>query len=684
MVNVDDAQSLETDTDIVRVAIIGSGLTGLVAAYLLSSVESQDRRICVEIFERASTLGMDSASISVQLDPLISAKHANSRTCIDPATGNKMLRIDVPMRAFTGGYYPQLLSLYNHLGISIEKTNFTYSFATATNPTRPTILYNGSNGTRGISLPAHLRSHIYLKASRQSLTQIAQHVVQVKQFVSDLLVLVLGYLQLLMVALWHNKLGHTTSLHHPLGSCTLRDLVQQPFPRPKEPPATWSALAVLVVEKVLRRIITLDRRFVRATLVPLFSAVMTSSSESVWDSPASQVLDYVALTLGKDHFVVRDGVRRVVASLLVHFEDPQKEDAFDPAHSKGKVWTDAEVQSVQYADGKAWIEVVHHKTSSSSSRQPNQMANAESPAESAPPTPTTQRHGGFDHLIFATQANQSATFLRQYRSSIDTASRQHPDTEFMRAGSQQLDAIIESLEAFKYEKSLVINHTDQALLPSSKSDWRDLNLVSPISTASTPSASTARRASNEAWTDLDSDTSGDETNDTEQEVSSPLSSSLSSVATPVLSPSDKSDWQARLSALYQTEPSRNSHSMATHILSQHSALPSSDAASPLLLQTTNPLPHLMPRADAVLSQTYFERAVITVPAHLARQRLFAQENGQLRLGELHKRIAPTMPAVWTCGSWSTGIPLLEGCVVSARLVALEIARLESLTLSSPI
>lgn len=618
---------------VVRVAIIGSGLTGLVAAYLLSL---GGHRVCVEIFERASTLGMDSASISVQLDPLTKAKHGN-RTSVDPATGNKMLRIDVPMRAFTGGYYPQLLALYTHLGISIEKTNFTYSFAAAANAARPTILYNGSNGMRGISLPSQLRSHIDLKA----LATIAQRVVDVKCFLSDLLVLVLGYFQLLIIALWHHKLGHTSSPHHPLRTSTLRDLVDQPFPR-TPPPTTWHAVLVLLLEAILRRMVALDRRFVRATLVPLFSAVMTSSSESVWDSPASQVLDYVALTLGKDHFVVKDGVRRVVSSLLVHF-DEQKH---DPTH---KVWTDAEVQSVQYADGKAWIEVVHHKAS-------------------ADEQPTTQRHGGFDHLIFATQANQSATFLRQYRASIG-ALRQHAHTGAL----QQLDAIIESLEAFKYEKSLVINHTDHTLLPSDKADWRDLNLVSP--TASVPPPQMPRRASNEAWTDLDSDTSEDE--DTELEAISPLASSLSSVATPVQL-SDKSDWQARLSALYQTEPS-HSHSMATHILSQHSAGP-----APLLLQTTNPLPHLMPRADAVLSQTYFERAVINVPAHLARQRLFAQDGGKLRLGELHQRVAPTLPAVWTCGSWATGIPLLEGCVVSARLVALEIARLESLPLSSPI
>ncbi len=155
----------------VRVAIVGSGLTGLVATYILSahnvssSSDSNAPQISVEIFERAPTLGMDSASITVPLSPPSSThtiatpavsspspahndtSHASADmprsskrlklqtqplpTLPPPPTlaaedekthDKRFLRIDVPMRAFTGGY-PQLLALYRHLGVRTKKTN---------------------------------------------------------------------------------------------------------------------------------------------------------------------------------------------------------------------------------------------------------------------------------------------------------------------------------------------------------------------------------------------------------------------------------------------------------------------------------------------------------------------------------------------------------------------------------
>lgn len=50
----------------VKVAVIGSGLAGLSAAYLLTqgSIE-KDKKFEVHVFEKNSELGMDAASISV-------------------------------------------------------------------------------------------------------------------------------------------------------------------------------------------------------------------------------------------------------------------------------------------------------------------------------------------------------------------------------------------------------------------------------------------------------------------------------------------------------------------------------------------------------------------------------------------------------------------------------------------
>ncbi|KAI0684893.1 hypothetical protein BC835DRAFT_1421851 [Cytidiella melzeri] len=76
-------------------------------------------------------------------------------------------RIDVPMHSFQGGYYPQLIALYKHLGVRFFQADFTYSFATvssafstlqnadASNRNITTfMIYNGASGQNGLSVPA--------------------------------------------------------------------------------------------------------------------------------------------------------------------------------------------------------------------------------------------------------------------------------------------------------------------------------------------------------------------------------------------------------------------------------------------------------------------------------------------------------------------------------------------------
>ncbi|TKY88424.1 hypothetical protein EX895_002776 [Sporisorium graminicola] len=759
----------------VRVAIVGSGLTGLVATYLLTAPtdSSRNAKVTVDIFERASTLGMDSASISVPLpdspssttippspprtppglenhDALRPRSHKRlkleTHDLADAAsTTQRSMRIDVPMRAFTGGYYPQLLALYRHLGIRIRKTNFTYSFATLLPSTAaappsanlsppsstaspsgtrssspqsepkaaatcssspiseketesaqapsPNILYNGANGVRGVSLPTDLRQPELSSPVRVS--NILDQINRIRAYFGSLVLLVLGYLQLLVIALWHHHLGHTCDPGHPLRTYTLSDLVAQPFPA--RSPATVSkgcapSLRVRlghriehVVEYVLRSTICLDERFAQQTLTPLFSAVMTSSLDSVWACPASEVLDYVALTLGKDHFVVKDGVRTVVATLLQHVDQEQTRAEQAARHSNigSKVWTSAEVRRVQSQAGKAWIDVVHHHRESSP-----QHETADTPHMSRESSSTStdrtlcneqdqlQQHGPFDHVIFATQANQTAQFLEQIVDSLAT-----PDQSRTQE-AQRLSRVIDVLNTFRYERSVVVNHTDRALLPRDRADWRDLNLVSPsqargrVRAKALWAAVEARRDSaGSEWTDdIGETTDGSASKDTLWSLSCGGASSSSS----------------------KGMKGTGGHTMATHVL----ALPAPATLSDLLvMQTTNPLSSLNPRPATVLSRSTFDRAVIDVAAHLARSELFhlspatvASGRGQVKtaggrvlsLGPLQQQREQEEGGdgakVWVCGSWAIGIPLLEGCVVSARLVAEEILRQEGVGL----
>ncbi|KAH3943080.1 hypothetical protein HBH53_178210 [Parastagonospora nodorum] len=95
-----------------RVAIVGSGLAGLVSAYLLHNDPRQ--RYAVKVLESGTSLSLDSASIS-----------------IPNATKMSSDRVDLPMRAFAGNFYNNLKSMYDHLKVPYHSQPFLFQFAGA-------------------------------------------------------------------------------------------------------------------------------------------------------------------------------------------------------------------------------------------------------------------------------------------------------------------------------------------------------------------------------------------------------------------------------------------------------------------------------------------------------------------------------------------------------------------------
>lgn len=86
-----------------KIAVVGSGIAGLSAAWLLSKDHE------VTVFERSARLGMDAHGLD-----------------IESSEGNA--RIDVPLRVFFGGFYPNLTALYGCLGIESQPINYSASF----------------------------------------------------------------------------------------------------------------------------------------------------------------------------------------------------------------------------------------------------------------------------------------------------------------------------------------------------------------------------------------------------------------------------------------------------------------------------------------------------------------------------------------------------------------------------
>ena len=82
-----------------HIAVIGGGIAGLAAAWLLS------RQHTVTLFERQAQPGFIASSVTVE-----------------------GVRVDVPLRVFYPGYYPTLTRLYAELGVATEAVSYATTF----------------------------------------------------------------------------------------------------------------------------------------------------------------------------------------------------------------------------------------------------------------------------------------------------------------------------------------------------------------------------------------------------------------------------------------------------------------------------------------------------------------------------------------------------------------------------
>ncbi|KAJ7071555.1 hypothetical protein C8F01DRAFT_1047603 [Mycena amicta] len=533
----------------VKVAVIGSGLAGLTAAYLLTSSHPQDDvDFEVHLFEKTPTLGMDSSSVSIG-----SSEHHE-----------REWRIDVPMRSFQGGYYPHLIELYRQLGVAFKQQDFSYCFslsspsAKAVTPLQTTMIYNGASGREGVSMPAWLQDlHLQHKGYRAIMRVFALGL-----FLLSTIQLLVCYIRLILFVIPPMRPKRLPTL-------TFEEWTEETTPR-----------------NFIARTLgwdTLWRSFAQDVLVPLFSAVCTAPEEAVKAHPVEDFLDYIWLTFGTHHYVVEKGVRDVVSRLTfnvhnIHLSSQIVGVHVDPSNPR--------LSSIECA--------AKHGTTS---------------------------YQGFHHVVFATQAARAAPMLSTYAASL--AADPHARHAIM--------AQINALEAFHYTRTVVINHTDASplLLPSDLRDRRDLNLV--YCPQSSPS--------------LD-----------EKEAS----------------------WSPhRVSSDY---------TMTTQILT-----PPTPTTTPVF-QTTNPFVSIPD--EHILSVATLERAVLTLPAKTALRGLCTTRPSSSATRKWYQCAAETecvlgdlqgagrlesdaRAGMWLVGSYaSVGIPLLEGCVVSAKNVYLGICQSE--------
>ena len=85
-----------------RIAIIGAGVSGLTAAYLLS------KKHHVSVFEKSAAIGGHTATVDVEVD-------------------NRWYAIDTGFIVFNNKTYPNFLALLDEIGIGKQETEMSFS-----------------------------------------------------------------------------------------------------------------------------------------------------------------------------------------------------------------------------------------------------------------------------------------------------------------------------------------------------------------------------------------------------------------------------------------------------------------------------------------------------------------------------------------------------------------------------
>ncbi|KAK2054312.1 hypothetical protein LY76DRAFT_665137 [Colletotrichum caudatum] len=216
---------------------------------------------------QAECLSFDSASVTIK----------------DESSGH-VERVDLPMRALAGGYYANVMRMYDHLGIPYHPIRFLFSFVKALPARKPDAAAAAAAAAGGGATGEYFvhASNLHRIPPWPGSRGVLVHLIEV--------------LYLIVCQFWFTV------------ACLLVR------------PATDDDDEAETLDEYLRRV-WLPRRYVTHYLLPLLSAVSTCSHDELLAFPASDVVDYKRLSQGRQHYTVCGGVHQVEGRLAREMRD---------------------------------------------------------------------------------------------------------------------------------------------------------------------------------------------------------------------------------------------------------------------------------------------------------------------------------------------------------------------------
>ncbi|KAJ5812330.1 hypothetical protein N7474_008631 [Penicillium riverlandense] len=253
------------------VAVVGSGMAGLVTAHLLH--QDRQERFRVTVLEKVSRVTPTESGRGVTNTATQRKQISLSAESIAlPSDENdEPIWADVPMRAFAGGFYHHLIRMYDYLGVKYHSQPFLFSFTRL--PRRPQ--------RESIPSPRMIYASNFHRLPPIPRTQ-------------DLVQWMLEAAFAMLCYFWF----------------TICVFLVTPVAEDLQSGSAGESL-----DAYLRRI-HLPRSYVADYLLPLISSVCTCSHEELLQFPASDVLEYKRRTHYQQHYVVSGGVRSVQDMLL--------------------------------------------------------------------------------------------------------------------------------------------------------------------------------------------------------------------------------------------------------------------------------------------------------------------------------------------------------------------------------